>query len=307
MTQLSIVTTLYKSQPYVAEFYARCCAVLQKLNIADYEFIFVDDGSPDQSLAAATSLNQKDSKVKVLELSRNFGHHKAIMTGLEEAKGNHIFLIDVDLEEKPELLEEMWQKMAQNPSIDLIYGQQIRRKGFWFERVSGAIFYKMINFLSNIKMPSNVLIARLMTKKYKESLILHKDKNVFFLGISTITGFNQIAIPADKGHKKSTTYTFRKKISQTIKSITSFSSFPLLFVSYIGGIVFGASFCYMSFIILNRLFFAKPIDGWASIMVSIYMMSGFIVLCLGIIGIYIAKIFEEVKNRPYTIIKNKIG
>lgn len=148
--KLSIVTTLYYSAPYIEEFYKRIKTSIAKLNITDYEIIFVDDGSPDNSLEVAKSIIAIDQNVSVIDLSRNFGHHKAIMTGLTHAKGDYIFLIDVDLEEEPELLELFW-KENDNDDVDVVYGIQRKRKGKIFEKISGFQFFIIFNFFIKCK------------------------------------------------------------------------------------------------------------------------------------------------------------
>ena len=134
--KLSIITTLYKSSPHIEEFYQRISKVASKIT-SDYELIFVDDGSPDDSLQKVLSLFEIDKKIQIIELSRNYGHHKAIMTGLKYTKGEYVFLIDVDLEEEPELLIEFWNELEINKDCDVIYGAQNKRKGGWFEKIMG--------------------------------------------------------------------------------------------------------------------------------------------------------------------------
>src|SRR5438105_104328 len=141
--KLSIVTTMYYSSNYLLEFYNRTVSIVNELKLP-YEFIFVDDGSPDESLFAALQLQNSDSNIKVIELSRNFGHQRAIMTGLQYASGDYVFLIDCDLEEAPELLKDFWQKIKEQTKVDVVYGVQIKRKGTWFERMSGRLFYKIV-------------------------------------------------------------------------------------------------------------------------------------------------------------------
>ena len=136
---LSIVTTLYNSAPELIEFYERTSKCAQEIT-QDYELILVNDGSPDNSLELALSLNQKDDRVKVIDLSRNFGHHKAIMTGLSYAQSKYVFLIDSDLEEPPEVLNKFWEEMQNSDDTDVIYGVQDKRKGKFFERLSGFIY-----------------------------------------------------------------------------------------------------------------------------------------------------------------------
>lgn len=303
MSILSIVTTLYKSSPYVNEFYKRISTEAKKIT-DDYEIIFVDDGSPDDSLHKAVELHRQDPKVVVMELSRNFGHHKAIMTGLAHASGDYIFLIDSDLEEEPELLSKFWEEMQKNNDLDVVYGVQENRKGGWFEKFSGEMFWKIINFMSTIPIPSNILTARLMTKHYTHSLIQYKESEIFIGGIWAHTGYKQLGIEVKKSSHSETTYTFRKKIELLTNSITSFSSKPLVYIFYIGFITTFISCAFILKLIYNKLLLGHSFEGWTSLIVSIWFFGGLIILLLGIIGIYLSKIFIEVKQRPYTIIKN---
>ncbi|MGJ0329338.1 glycosyltransferase family 2 protein [Aliarcobacter cryaerophilus] len=306
--KLSIVTTLYKSSPYIDEFYARISKEAQKIT-DDYEIIFVDDGSPDDSLQKAVELYEKDSKVKVIELSRNFGHHKAIMTGLSHAKGEFVFLIDSDLEEEPELLGKFWEELLKEKELDVVYGVQESRKGGWFERWSGEVFYKIFNYLSDTNIPNNLIIARLMKKTYVDEIIKYQEKNILLGGILYDAGFKQIGIYVKKGFKRSTTYTFRKKIFQAIEAITSFSSKPLVYIAYLGFLITMGTLFYTIYLTYRKALYGVSLDGWTSVMVSISFFGGLIIFFLGIIGIYLSKIFTEVKNRPFTIIKkiHKVG
>lgn len=209
MMKLSIITTMYSSQPFLKEFHDRISNSVKKIT-NDYEIIFVDDGSPDNSLQLALEIQMTDKRVKIIELSRNFGHYKAIMTGLAQAKGEFIFLIDVDLEEPPELLEEFFARMSQD-NHDVIYGFQEKRKGGWSERFFGTLFYSLQNFISGVKFPKNILTVRLMKKAYVQNLIKYKEQELFLAGLCHIAGFNQVGLPVKKGHKGSTTYNFSKK------------------------------------------------------------------------------------------------
>ncbi len=283
--------------------------ILEKLEIGDYEFVFVDDGSPDDSLRNAVKLCEEDSRVRVVELSRNFGHHKAMMTGLAHATGEDTFLIDIDLEEEPELLETFWNEMHkdENADIDVIYGVQDKRKGGWFERWCGSIFYGIFNWLSGDPIPNNLITSRLMSEAYKEALLEHKDKSVYLFGLATIAGFNQKPLVCHKKDKGETTYSIRRRIALTVDSITSFSAKPLLYIFYLGLGISMLSFIYICFLFVNKLVFSAPITGWTSLIISIYLLGGLSIASLGVIGIYIAKIFDEVKDRPYTIVKNIHG
>lgn len=302
--KLSVVTTMYYSEPYLDEFYERIVKSIKKIT-DDYEIVFVNDGSPDDSLQKALSLREKDKNIKVLDLSRNFGHHKAIMTGLSHTNGDYVFLIDCDLEEDPELLEEFWDKMNDEDGIDVVFGVQERRKGKAFERFSGWAFYKIFNLLSDIKIEKNLLVIRIMKKKYVDALIRHREKVMMFVGLCELTGFNQKTIAVKKKSKSTTTYNFFKKINMAVNALVSLSSKPLYMIFYIGSIMSFFSFFIAVFFIFRKLFYGISISGWTSLVVSLWAISGVTIFSLGIIGIYLSKIFLEVKDRPYVIIKDK--
>src|SRR5579883_906567 len=292
--KLSIVTTLYQSAPYVAEFYARTSSVAQQLVGEDYEIVFVNDGSPDNSLEVAVKLTQ-DSHVIVVDLSRNFGHHKAMMTGLAHAQGDLIFLIDSDLEEEPEWLLSFADQMAKE-SCDVVYGVQEKRRGNWFERWSGEIFYCLFRYLTGINYPSNIVTARVMTRRYVDALLHHKEREVLIGGLWHITGFNQLPQDVKKHSTSQTTYTFLKKFSVFFNAIISFSYMPLIVIFNIGITIFFGSLLYVFYIILLWAFLNKVVDGWTSIMASIWLLGGIMISFIGIIGIYLAKIFSETKQ-----------
>lgn len=299
---LSIVTTLYYSAPYVEEFYSRIKTEVEKIT-SDYEIIFVNDGSPDDALDVAVSLYKKDNKVKVIDLSRNFGHHKAIMTGLAHANGALVFLIDCDLEEEPELLSKFYQGLNEK-SVDVVYGVQKARKGKIFERFTGDIFYKLFNSISTYPLPKNPITARLMSKRYVASLIEHKDREIFLAGLWAITGYEQIPISVRKHKKSSTTYSIRKKIVVFVNSITSFSIKPLIYIFYLGFFVSFLAIIAIIYLFARKILFGSFLSGWISLIMSIWLFGGLTISSIGIVGIYLAKVFTEVKTRPYTVIKD---
>ncbi len=301
--KLSVVSTLYHSASYIKEFYKRIKKEIFLIT-QDYEIIFVNDGSPDNSLDIVLDLQNNDPHIIILDLSRNFGHHKAIMTGLKETTGDFVFLIDCDLEEEPELLTKFYYKLMEK-KCDVVYGVQKHRKGKWFEQVSGELFYKFRNHLTAEDIPKNAFIARLMSRVYVNSLVHYQETEIALDSVFHSTGFSQEPFPANKLSKGTSTYTLRKRFYLAINSITSFSSKPLHFIFYTGlGITFLAFF-YVLLLIINSLFFGRSVEGWTSLIASIWLLGGVIILFLGIIGIYIAKIFTETKHRPYTIIRKR--
>lgn len=297
--KLSIVTTLYSSSSYIDEYYERISKEARKIT-KNYEIIFVNDGSPDDSVTKAIDFSKKDKKVKIIDLSRNFGHHEAIITGLKYATGDFIFLIDCDLEEAPELLSEFYTEFLREPDFDIIIGQQKKRKGGIFERITGHLFYTFINLVSTYSIPESQLIARLMTKRFVKSLVSHHEKELFFAGICSITGYNQKFYKTLKHHKGDTAYSFSKKLSQTVNAIVSFSNKPLYFIFILGVCSSCLAFLYILYIIILKIFFTIQL-GFSSIIASIWAVGGVLLISVGILGIYIAKIFSEVKNRPIII------
>jgi putative glycosyltransferase len=300
--EVSIVSTMYYSAPYLQEFYERCTNEAKKLT-SDYEIILVNDGSPDDSLQVAISLHQSDSRVKVIDLSRNFGHHKAMMTGLSYARGNYIFLIDSDLEEEPELLGEFHRKLLDSGS-DVVYGVQKNRRGSIFEQVSGELYYQVLCSLSGINFPRNIITARLMTLRYVKNLLRHRERELTIAGIWHITGYQQLPVYVSKGFKGRSTYHFFKKVNLLINAITSFSNRPLIFIFYTGLSISVVSAYFVLELVVRKLFFNVGLEGWTSLIVSIWFVGGLIICFLGIIGLYISKIFIETKQRPYTIVRH---
>jgi putative glycosyltransferase len=300
--KLSIVATLYQSAPYIAEFHRRASAAAMQLVGEDYEIVLVNDGSPDDSLNVAVALTEIDDRVVVVDLSRNFGHHKAMMTGLAQAKGDRIFLIDIDLEEEPECLGVFANQMESQP-CDVVYGVQERRKGGWTERWSGHGFYFLLKALTGLALPENVVTARLMTRRYVDALLLHEEREVFIAGLWHITGFVQIPKIVKKHSTSATTYTLRRKLALLINSVTSFSNMPLVSIFYVGISISMIATFYTAYLIFNWMFLSKPLSGWTSVMASIWLIGGLVISFIGIVGIYLSKIFSETKRRPYTIVR----
>jgi len=298
---LSIVTTLYSSAPYIEDFYARISRAAGTITDA-YEIIFVNDGSPDNSLDIAKALFEKDHRVRIVDLSRNFGHHKAMMTGLAHASGDLVFLIDSDLEEEPELLATFYDAITTS-GADVIYGVQQKRKGSFVEKIGGHLFYGLLNHLSNYPIPSNIITARLMRKRYVVRLIEHRDREVFIAGLWAITGFEQLPIIVNKTDKGTSVYDLKRKLSILVNSITSFSNRPLVYIFYLGILIMACSGCAALYLIIRRLFFDVLLSGWPSLIVSVWLLGGITIFCVGIIGIYLSKIFMETKDRPYTVVK----
>lgn len=304
--KLSLVATLYNSALHINEFYDRASAAARKLVGEDYEIVLVNDGSPDSSLDLAVKLTKIDAHVVVVDLSRNFGHHRAMLAGLAQARGERIFLIDSDLEEEPEWLADFAATMAVE-AADVVYGVQETRKGNWFERWSGELYYTVFNYLANIDHPRNIVTARLMSRRYVDALLQFREREMVISCLWVITGFKQCARPVKKHMGSATTYSLAKKIGYATNSITSFSEVPLRLIFYIGLIIFAGALLYAGYLVFHKLVLAAPVDGWTSVMVSIWLLGGMIISFVGLIGIYLSKIFSETKQRPSTIVREIHG
>lgn len=304
--KLSIVATLYKSALHLTEFHARASEAARQLVGDDHEIVLVNDGSPDNSLELAIDLTRTDRHVIVVDLSRNFGHHKAMLAGLAQACGDRIFLIDSDLEEEPEWLADFAITMA-GESADVVYGVQESRKGNLFERWSGEVYYTVFNYLANIDHPRNIVTARLMSRRYVDALLQFREREMVISCLWVITGFKQCARVVKKHMGSATTYSLAKKIAHATNSITSFSEVPLRLIFYIGLVIFACALAYAGYLVFLKLVLATSMDGWTSVMVSIWLLGGMIISFVGLIGIYLSKVFSETKQRPSTIVREIHG
>lgn len=303
--KISVVTTLYKSKPYLDQFVSEIQDALTQIKCVDYELIFVNDGSPDDSLEHLVLKKKSIPQIKLIDLSRNFGHHYAIQAGLDYASGDYIFLIDNDLETPPSVLIDFYNEMNKDQTLDVVYGYQEIRKGSFIEKYTGSVFWILINKLSDTKIPHNILTERLMTKQYVESLLKLKDANLFIGGMMYWIGFNQKGIPINKGQREgASTYSLKRRLALMLEAITSFSGKPLQWLFYFGFIISFFSISFIIYLGFQKIIYQDQVQlGWTSIVAINVLILGVISTFLGLIGIYIYKIFRQVQGRPNAIIK----
>jgi putative glycosyltransferase len=299
--RLSIVSTLYSSAGHLEEFCRRASDAARQIT-PDFEIVLVNDGSPDRSLDVALDIRRRNAHVKLVDLARNFGHHKAMMTGLSQARGDLVFLIDSDLEESPELLSVFLTEMERT-GADVVFGIQNKRRGSAFERATGALFYTLFNAITSQPIPRNLVTVRLMSQRYVRALVAHQEREIMIAGLWTITGFQQVPLAVEKKHKGRSSYNVRRKITHLVNSVTSFSSTPLIFIFYLGLSISAFAGVFGLYLVIRRLFFGVLLEGWPSLIVSVWFLGGLTLLSLGVIGVYLAKVFMEVKQRPYTIVR----
>ena len=300
--KLSIVAAIYQAEGYIEEFIQRAYKAADLMEAEDFEIVLVNDGSTDKSLNIALEMANKIKELRIVDLSRNFGQHKAIMTGLRVSRGDYVFLLDSDLEEKPEWLRFFYDILL-TEDCDVVYGFQKRRKGGLFERVSGALFYKITNKVTDLRIPRGIVTARLMTKRYVNALTSFRETEVFIAGLWQLTGFKQIGQEVTKESKGYSAYTALKKLYLSMTMITSFSAFPLYACFYIGLGIFTMAIFGTAWILFRQIALRIYVEGWVSVIASVWLVGGSIIMIQGIVGIYLARVFAEVKKRPYTIIR----
>ena len=300
--RISIVTALYNSAGYIEEFIARCTEAVTQLT-DDYEIILVNDASPDNSLAVAVELQRQDPHLVVIDLSRNFGQHKANWTGLSHATGDYIFLIEADLEELPEWLLPFYEQLTADDSIDVVYGLQASRKGGWIERISGDLFYRIFNLFSQVRIPPNHITVRLMSRRYVKAFVAHQERDLFVGGMYELAGFGQQPHIVTKLSHSETTYNLGRKLNLLVNAIVSFSSLPLWLIFWIGLFVSFSAFGVIVWVVIKWAA-GNPQPGWASLIASIWAVGGLVMASIGTIGIYLKKIMAEIKSQPYTIIRH---
>jgi putative glycosyltransferase len=302
---LSVITTIYKSDIFLERFIYELLETINKIQVENYEIIFVLDGITDNSKEYLLGKKIECPQIKVIELSRNFGHHYAISAGLNNAIGDLIFLIDCDLEVSPQVLVE-FKSEYDATGADVVYGIQKARKGNFVERELGGLFWKTFNLFSDTKMPLNVITERLMTKKYLEALTSLGDKNLFLGGMMYWVGFNQVSVEINKTQREGTSsYSFSKRFNLFIEAITSFSEKPLKLIFKLGLIITFGSFTAIFFMIIWKLLVPEKILlGFTSLIISILFSLGVLTSAIGIVGIYLSRIFKQTQDRPNYIIKN---
>lgn len=301
--KLSVVTTLYRSKPFLGKFFEQITGEIKKNNITDYEIVVVNDGSPDDSLEYCIEAQKTYPQIRIVDLSRNFGHHYALQAGLEFASGDYVYMADNDLETPASFLTTCYQEI--NGDYDLIYGVQEKRKGHFVEKFGGSIFWSVFNYLSDTKVPANILTECLMTRKFVDELLKLQDSNLFLAGMIHWVGLNKKEIEVKKGQREGqSTYTFKKRVQLMIQALTTFSGKPLELLFYIGLFITFCSVAFLLFIVGQKLILGDQVSvGWTSVIAINVLSLGLLSTFLGLIGLYVFRIYKQVQGRPNHLIK----
>ena len=300
---ISIVIPCHNEEKNIAEISNRFLKIFDKIDIDLYKIIFIDDGSTDNSWQEINLLSKKfKNKILGIRLSRNFGHQNAVMTGLKYCKSDLTLIIDADLQDPPELLEEMKNKLI-NEKANCVYGKRISRKDTFFKKITASIFYRVFNKLSYTKIPFDAGDFRLIDEKIVKNLLRLNEADPFIRGLVPWTGFKQIPIEyaRDERRRGESSYNLKKMLNLTLEGMLSFSNFPLKISYYI---------CIISLVILLLLvvytlksyFDGQTVQGWTSLIMTILFFNSILFFILAIFGEYLGRIFLEIKKRPNAII-----
>ena len=307
MEKISVVVSCYNEEKALPLFYEEMERVRKKdfEGIVEFEYIFVNDGSKDNTLKIIKELNQKDPKVRYISFSRNFGKEAAMYAGLEAAEGDYVTLMDADLQDPPALLKQMYDAIK-NEGYDSVGTRRVTRKGeppirSFFARM----FYKIINKMSNIEMVDGARDYRLMKRQVVDAILSLKEYNRYSKGLFSFVGFDTKWIEYENVERVAgeTKWSFWKLFKYALEGITAFSTTPLIFSSIIGLIFCLVAFIAIIFIIVKTLIYGDPTAGWPSMACIIVFVSGIQLFTIGIIGQYLSKTYLEVKRRPIYIIK----
>ena len=305
MDKISVVVPCYNEEEALPVYYKEMCRVMDEMKDVVFELIFVDDGSKDGTLNEMKRLSQKDSKVRYISFSRNFGKEAAILAGLDASTGDLVTLMDVDLQDPPSLLKKMYD-IIKKERYDCVATRRKNRKGeppvrSFFARM----FYKIINKMSDVEMVDGARDYRLMSRKVVDSIISMREYNRYSKGLFTFVGFKTKWISYENIERVAgkTKWSFWKLFKYALEGITAFSTAPLIFSSIIGLLFCLVAFLLIILIIVRTLVFGDPTSGWPSMVCIIFFVSGVQLFSLGIIGQYMSKSYLEIKHRPIYIIR----
>jgi len=302
---LSVIVSCYNEEDAIPKFYEEIKNVAEIMKTLDFEFIFVDDGSVDNTLNIVKELHKKDKRVRYISFSRNFGKEAAMLAGLENSKGDYVTLMDADLQDPPKLLPEMYDLIVKE-GYDVVATRRVTRKGepkirSFFARM----FYKIINKMSKIEMVDGARDYRLMTRQVIDSIISLKEYNRYSKGLFSFVGFKTKWLEYENIERVAgeTKWSFWKLFKYAIEGIVAFTVAPLSLAAIIGIIICLIAFISIIVIVVKTLIYGDPVGGWPSMVCILLFVSGIQLFCMGIIGQYLAKTYLETKNRPIYIIK----
>lgn len=306
---VSITIPCYNEEEALDVIYPAIVEAMASVDEFDFELLLVNDGSKDGTLAKMKSLAEKDERVKYYSFSRNFGKEAAIYAGLSNAKGDYVVMMDADMQDPPALLPEMIAKL-ETGEYDCVATRRVTRTGEDAIRSLGArMFYKISRKMTNIDIADGARDYQMMTRQMVDSVLSLTEYNRFSKGIFEWVGYRKTWLEFENVERAAgeTKWSFWKLVLYSLEGIINFSSFPLTVSSYLGMLMTALSFVAIIFIVIRKLMFGDPVDGWASTVCIVTFVGGIQLFCIGIMGQYMAKMYSEVKNRPRYIIQETNG
>ncbi len=303
---ISIVIPIYNEELLIEELIKRTFNAVSKFT-SEFEIILVDDGSQDNSLVKLIQHNRLEKRIKIVQLSRNYGHQAAYTAGLSIAVGEHIVMMDGDLQDPPELIEEMYNKLKENNTLDIVYAKRKTKKERISRGIMMLIFHKIFKKIIKIESADDVGNFSVFTKEVKDAILLYSEKTRYLPGIRFHIGFSQdfILFDRDERFAGKAKMNVSKLFSLALDAIFSFSNFPIRFMLVLG--VFGVTISFLGFlyVFVSKILGIAPF-GWSSNLFFLFLFNSLQITFLGILGEYIYRIYKEVQNRPLFIIKNMI-
>lgn len=305
--KLSIVVPVYNESENILELYKRLHRALKRdFSGFEYEIVFVDDGSIDETFKKILSVRKKNKHVKVIKFSRNFGHHIALSAGMRHSTGAYTVIMDGDLQERPEDIIRLYKTLIRK-KCDIVFGVKADRNDTFFKKLTSVLFWKTFGYLLGGKAILNQSTMRIFNKKVLSVVNEFDEAYPFYAGIFSWIGFRRCTcnITIDERFKGESKYSFPKMIGLSMSAILGFSNLPLYYISYLGIVISFVSFLIGFFYIIRKLFFGIGILGWPTLIVLLTFIGGLIILSIGILGIYISKIYYHSLDRPRYIIEKK--
>jgi glycosyltransferase involved in cell wall biosynthesis len=304
---LSLIVPCLNEEAVLHETHRRLTEAVEKIGMS-FEIIYVDDGSTDSTPTLLRKLQRTDGRVRVVRLSRNFGHQVAITAGMEHAAGDAVVVIDADLQDPPEVIEEFVAQWQQG--CEVAYGVRDRRDGeSAFKLWSAKLFYRLLGWLSETEIPLDTGDFRLMDRKVVRALLSMPERDRFIRGMVSWLGFSQVAVPYRRAPRLAgeTKYPLYKMVRFATDGIVSFSTVPLRLATWLGFAVSAIATLGILFALYARLFAKNWVQGWASLVIAILFLGGVQLMCLGIIGEYVGRIYSESKRRPLYLVSELLG
>jgi dolichol-phosphate mannosyltransferase len=303
--KLAVIAPCYNEEKNINIFYEKLVSVINQLNIS-YNFIFIDDGSMDNSWKIIKELNSRDKNIKAVRFSRNFGHQTAIFCGIQKADADYVLILDVDLQDPPEILKDMYNKITSN-NVNIVYGQRSKTNENFFKKITSILFYKIFNFLSEVKIPEQTSDFRIFDKKVLAELKKFKEKNLFYRAIIPWMGFKSDSVIFERPNRSEgkSGWSLKKMINFSVDGIISFSNYPMR-LSFILSVFMCFIFITLSIYALHSYLTNNIVPGWTSIFLIICFFNIIIFFLLGLISEYVGRIYQEIKNRPNFITSDEI-